>query len=112
MREEVEWNFVSYEDNQHVIDLIAKRPICILGLLDEGCKAGSGKDSAVLENMHANIPQKFKAYIKPKKSADKTFIISHYAGEVIYTIEGFVEKNKDELSADITALLEVHTQFA
>lgn len=26
VREEVEWNFVNYEDNQHVIDLIAKRP--------------------------------------------------------------------------------------
>lgn len=36
VREEVEWSFVSYEDNQHVIDLIAKRPLCILGLLDEG----------------------------------------------------------------------------
>ena len=35
VKEEVEWNFVSYEDNQHVIDLIAKRPVCILGLLDD-----------------------------------------------------------------------------
>ena len=43
VREEVQWNFVSYEDNQHVIDLIAKRPVCVLGLLDEGCATGSGK---------------------------------------------------------------------
>ena len=42
VKEEVEWNFVSYEDNQHIIDLIAKRPICVLGLLDEGCATGSG----------------------------------------------------------------------
>ena len=26
-------------------------------------------------------------------------------------IEGWVEKNKDELSADVTALLELHTEF-
>ena len=114
VREEVEWNFVSYEDNQHVIDLIAKRPVCVLGLLDEGSATGSGTDKGVLENCHSTFAQnatKYKAYIKPKKSSDRTFVINHYAGEVIYTIEGFVEKNKDELSADITALLEVHTGF-
>ena len=108
MREEVEWNFVAYEDNQPVLDLIAKRPVCILGLLDEGCATGSGKDSSVLENYHSTFTQaKYKAYIKPKKSADRTFVLSHYAGEVVYTIEGWIEKNKDELSADITAMLEV-----
>ena len=98
VREEVEWNFVAYEDNQPVLDLIAKRPVCILGLLDEGCATGSGKDSSVLENYHSTFTQaKYKAYIKPKKSADRTFVLSHYAGEVIYTIEGWIEKNKDEL---------------
>ena len=113
VREEVEWSFVSYEDNQHVIDLIAKRPICILGLLDEGCATGSGKDSNVLENCHSTFSTgKYKAYIKPKKASHQTFIINHYAGEVIYNIDGFVEKNKDELSPDITALLEVHTTFS
>ena len=35
IKEEVEWSFVAYEDNQPVIDLIAKRPICLLGTLDE-----------------------------------------------------------------------------
>ena len=46
VREEVEWSFVSYEDNQHVLDLISKRPVCVLGLLDEGSSTGAGKDSS------------------------------------------------------------------
>jgi len=112
VREEVQWNFVSYEDNQHVIDLIAKRPVCVLGILDEGCATGSGKDQSVLENLHTTFGQpKYKAYVKPKKSADRSFVIDHYAGEVVYMIDGFVEKNKDELSPDILALLEVHSGF-
>ena len=37
IREEVDWQFVEYEDNQHTIDLISKRPVCLYGLLDEGC---------------------------------------------------------------------------
>ena len=36
VREEVDWQFVDYEDNQPTLDLISKRPMCILGLLDEG----------------------------------------------------------------------------
>ena len=112
VREEVSWNFVAYEDNQPIIDLIVKRPICILGLLDEGCQTGSGKDSAVLENLHATFAQpKYKNYTKPKRSSDRTFVLSHYAGEVTYTVEGWIEKNKDELSADVTKLLEVDTEF-
>jgi hypothetical protein len=114
VKEEVEWNFVAYEDNQHVIDIVAKRPVCVLGLLDEGCATGSGNDKSVLQNMHQTFGgnvAKYKSYITPKKSADRTFVIEHYAGQVVYTIEGFVEKNKDELSADITAILEVHTTF-
>ena len=74
-------------------DLIAKRPVCVYGLLDEGCASGSGTDSAVLSNYNGVFkdPKKHKAYIRPKKSADKSFIIAHYAGEVCYEITGFVE---------------------
>jgi len=97
-----------------VIDLIAKRPICLLGLLDEQCAVGSGTDAGALSNFHSTFggsSKKYAAYGKPKRSADKTFALSHFAGEVIYTIEGWVEKNKDELSPDVTAILEVHTEF-
>ena len=81
IREEVEWNFVEYEDNQHTIDLISKRPVCIYGLLDEGCASGAGTDSSVLQNFNGVFkdPKKHRSYIRPKKSADKCFTVSHYA---------------------------------
>lgn len=67
----------------------------------------------MLENFHTTFGQpKYKAYIKPKKAGDRSFVIDHYAGEVIYMIEGFVEKNKDELSPDILNLLEVRRRRA
>ena len=31
---------------------------------------------------------RYAAYEKPRKSADRTFVLSHFAGEVIYSIEG------------------------
>ena len=111
VREEVDWQFVEYEDNQHTLDLISKRPHCVYGLLDEGCATGSGTDSSVLGMFHSSFTDskgKHKSYIKPKKASDRTFVLVHYAGEVVYTIEGFVEKNKDELSTDINELLTTH----
>ena len=111
IREEVQWNFVEYEDNQPTLDLINKRPVCILGLLDEGCATGSATDATVILNFHGAFkdPKKHKAYKTPKKSPDKCFCIIHYAGEVVYTIDGFVEKNKDELSSDTLELLNTET---
>ena len=109
--EEVEWQFVDYEDNQHVLDTIMKRPMCIFGQLDEACTNQAATDGSMLQNMHRAFEKTHRAYIKPKLNPDKSFSIHHYAGDVTYDIDGFVEKNKDALSADITALLEEATQW-
>ena len=106
---------MEYEDNQHVLDLITKRPTCVLGMLDEGCQMASSTDSSVLLSFHSTFkdPKKHKAYTKPLKSQDKTFVITHYAGAVIYTITGFVEKNKDEVTGpSTTAPLRLRCQRA
>jgi len=67
----------------------------------------------VLQNFNGVFkdPKKHRSYIRPKKSADKCFTVSHYAGEVTYDITNFVEKNKDELSVDIEELTTVKTSF-
>lgn len=104
------------QDNQHVLDLIQGRPGGLLALLDEASNLGS-TDAAALTTFHSTFTDKkkaatkYKAYTKPVKSADRTFILTHYAGAVTYTIEGFIEKNKDELSADLTELLTQHSNL-
>ena len=72
-----------------MLDLISKRPRCILGLLDESSQTNS-TDGAFVRGMHDTFTKpEFKGhgYIQPKKDADRTFVVSHYAGEVVYTAE-------------------------
>lgn len=46
-----------------------------------------------------------KSIKKPEKIGAPQFIVVHYAGEVTYDVDGFVEKNKDTVSNLITESL-------
>jgi myosin heavy subunit len=47
--------------------------------------------------------------IFPKTKSDQ-FTVTHYAGEVNYTVTGFLVKNTDVLAADIKELFRISTQ--
>ena len=124
-----------YNDNKPIIELIAKKPGGVLSFVDDECqKRTATNDMALLENLNAKFnksPYQDKIYSKPKQPG--RFVIHHFAGEVSaaldidthtippraisasgapqvsYTIDGFISKNKDELSPTICALLEQHT---
>ncbi|XP_064628723.1 unconventional myosin-XV-like isoform X2 [Lineus longissimus] len=102
-KEKIAWSFISYSDNQPVIDLISRKPIGIIHLLDDESNFPQGTDFTFLDKCHynhANSP----LYGKPRMSAP-TFMIRHYAGKLTYTVSDFLEKNKDTLRADVLDLL-------
>lgn len=75
----------------------------IFKLLDESNMMG-GDDNKLLTKLNNSLSF-YRAYKQPRKLGAPEFVISHYAGEVSYHIEGFIEKNKDQVSENITEAL-------
>lgn len=94
MREEIQWEFIDFSDNQPCIDLIEGK-LGVLALLDEESRLPMGSDESFVNKLHHNYSNdKHKFYKKPRfgKSA---FTVCHYAVDVTYESDGFIEKNRD-----------------
>lgn len=94
VREQIDWKFIDFSDNQPCIDLIEGK-LGVLALLDEESRLPMGSDESFVTKLHHNFSQdKHKFYKKPRfgKSA---FTVCHYAIDVTYESDGFIEKNRD-----------------
>jgi len=88
------WSHITFDSNTSIIELIHHSTgHSILKLLDEQSRLSNGSDRAFLSNV-----EKFQAthpnFIKPNKLSRNVFGIKHFAGEVTYTVDNFVDKNK------------------
>ncbi|XP_076169169.1 dilute class unconventional myosin isoform X2 [Ptiloglossa arizonensis] len=92
LREEIEWTFIDFYDNQPCIDLIETK-LGILDLLDEECRMPKGSDSSWAEKLYAKCG-KSKHFEKPRFGTS-AFLIHHFADLVQYETIGFLEKNRD-----------------
>ncbi|KAJ7535365.1 hypothetical protein O6H91_12G030000 [Diphasiastrum complanatum] len=102
-KEAINWSYIEFVDNQDVLDMIEKKPLGVIALLDEACMF----PKATHETFFTALLQNFKThkrFSKPKL-ARTDFTISHYAGEVTYQTDLFLEKNKDYVIAEHQALL-------
>ena len=130
-RESIDWDFVNFGlDLQPTIDLIeSTSPIGILSCLDEECimpkatdltfteklnrswasnKDGSAKDTAA----EALAKEKGVAHGSTKFVAARFaqgFTIKHYAGNVEYRTDGWLDKNKDPLNDNLTRIMSEST---
>ncbi|CAI8048136.1 Myosin-IIIb, partial [Geodia barretti] len=94
---------ISYTDNTPVIDLFLARPIGLLCLLDEQCKGLNGSEKAFVQRSRESF-NKHQCFA-PHRGNALEFTISHYAGDVTYEIEGFIEKNRDSLPEPVADAL-------
>eukprot|EP00741_Cyanophora_paradoxa_P005762 tig00000113_g5584.t1 len=105
-REGINWELVKFTDNADVIELIESRAkVSILSLLDDESQFPRGADETLLHKLHENLSRQ-KCYVKPRRDADKSFVVTHYAGDVTYEAEGFVDKNKDTVHIDLVRAMQ------
>ena len=95
IKEEIEWSFIEFNDNQPCIDLIENK-LGILSLLDEESRLPSGSDESWTQKLYQSFDKEptNKVFSKPRFGQTK-FVVSHYAHDVAYDVEGFIEKNRD-----------------
>lgn len=132
--EGVDWAYITFNDNRPCLELIegGGGNVGILSTLDDcgGMGTSSDRDTNFLAQIHqkfggskgsndiGNSKKKKKKnksqnskeaerhpnFITPKFGKDREFIVVHYAGEVRYTVTGFVEKNVETLSNELKDL--------
>ncbi|KAM6898551.1 unconventional myosin-Id [Lycodopsis pacificus] len=111
-REGIPWKHIDYFNNQIIVDLVEQQHKGIFSVLDEACmNVGKVTDEVFLQGLNVKL-SKHVHYTSRKLSPtdkslefDRDFRIRHYAGNVMYSVVGFIDKNKDTLFQDFKRLL-------
>ncbi|XP_016110438.1 unconventional myosin-Id [Sinocyclocheilus grahami] len=111
-REGIPWKHIDYFNNQIIVDLVEQQHKGIFAVLDEACmNVGKVTDEMFLQALNGKLV-KHAHYTSRKLSPtdknlefDRDFRIRHYAGDVAYSVVGFIDKNKDTLFQDFKRLL-------
>jgi myosin-5 len=104
-KEGIAWNFITFPDNQDVLDLIDKKGCGILNILDDQCRAPGTTDKTFCIDLYNKCTGHSRFEADFRQVGAQLFGVNHYAGPVEYNTAGFVEKNKDDLPKEATDLL-------
>ncbi|CAH8320959.1 unnamed protein product [Eruca vesicaria subsp. sativa] len=102
-KEEIKWSFIDFIDNEDVVDLIEKKPIGIIALLDEACMFPRSTHESFSMKLFHNC--KSHRRLEKTKFSETDFTLSHYAGKVTYQTETFLDKNRDYTIVEHCSLL-------
>ncbi|KAI8145900.1 P-loop containing nucleoside triphosphate hydrolase protein [Fennellomyces sp. T-0311] len=106
IRENIDWTFIDFSDNQKCIEMIEAK-MGILSLLDEESRLPSGSDQGFCNKLYSNFgTPNYQNYFKKPRFSNNAFTVVHYAHDVQYEAEGFMEKNKDTVPDEHLALLQ------
>ncbi|XP_067891758.1 unconventional myosin-Ib isoform X2 [Heterodontus francisci] len=112
VKEGIEWTHIEYFNNAIICELIENNTNGILAMLDEEClRPGTVTDETFLEKLNqvCAVHERFESrmskssrFLNDTTLPHNCFRIQHYAGKVMYHVEGFVDKNNDLLYRDLS----------
>uniref|UniRef100_F1KTI8 Myosin-Ie n=1 Tax=Ascaris suum TaxID=6253 RepID=F1KTI8_ASCSU len=107
VNEGIKWNAIDYFNNKVVCDLIeARKPPGIMCILDDTCSQIHGQNEGADSKFLMKLNQLLLTN-EHYRSGAESFVIRHYAGEVVYNVENFCEKNRDVLYQDLISLMQI-----
>eukprot|EP00929_Paragymnodinium_shiwhaense_P086823 TRINITY_DN47241_c0_g1_i1.p1 TRINITY_DN47241_c0_g1~~TRINITY_DN47241_c0_g1_i1.p1 ORF type:complete len:1373 (+),score=329.81 TRINITY_DN47241_c0_g1_i1:229-4347(+) len=103
--EGIPWEKIEFKDNAPVLALIESK-LGVIAMLNEECVRPKGTEQNFVSKL-LTVHKADPAFSTPRlgKLRELQFTITHYAGSVTYTTEGWLERNRDTVSDDIVALL-------
>jgi myosin-5 len=104
LREQIDWTFIDFSDNQPCIDLIEGK-LGILSLLDEESRLPMGSDEQFVTKLHHNYAADKNKFYKKPRFGKSSFTVCHYAVDVTYESDGFIDKNRDTVPDEQMAVL-------
>ncbi|KAA6411786.1 MAG: myosin MYO2 [Lasallia pustulata] len=104
LREQIDWTFIDFSDNQPCIDLIEGK-LGVLSLLDEESRLPMGSDEQFVTKLHHNFEGDKQKFYKRPRFGKSSFTVCHYAIDVTYESDGFIEKNRDTVPDELLEVL-------
>eukprot|EP00742_Colponemidia_sp_Colp-10_P012316 GILJ01013809.1.p1 GENE.GILJ01013809.1~~GILJ01013809.1.p1 ORF type:complete len:1164 (-),score=170.17 GILJ01013809.1:125-3478(-) len=98
---------VVVSDNQKCLELLDARPVGIFSLIDEQAVFPNSTDKLLLDRLSQHFVT-HSNYNQPKLAMN-SFVVKHYASDVSYCIDGFLEKNRDDVSTDVLGIMQNST---
>uniref|UniRef100_A0A672JD71 Myosin Ic, paralog b n=1 Tax=Salarias fasciatus TaxID=181472 RepID=A0A672JD71_SALFA len=111
--EGITWEPVQYFNNKIICDLVEEKFKGIISILDEEClRPGDASDFTFLEKLESTVGG-HPHFVTHKLADPKTrkvmgreeFRLLHYAGEVNYNVNGFLDKNNDLLFRNLKEVM-------
>ncbi|CAD5218881.1 unnamed protein product [Bursaphelenchus okinawaensis] len=110
--EGIEWDQMDFgNDLQLTIELIEK-PMGLLSLLQEECIIPNSSDQTLLAKLVENLGAEEgfnKVKMSSRNKSTNHFLLTHYTGQVAYNVDGWLEKNRDQVDTSILELLSTST---
>ncbi|KAI8458623.1 myosin I [Phakopsora pachyrhizi] len=103
--EKITWTPIKFFNNKIVCDLIdEKRPPGIFAAMNDAT-ATAHADSSAADNSFSQRMGMLASNPHFEARGNK-FLIKHYAGDVMYNVQGMTDKNKDALGKDLLELIQ------
>lgn len=104
MEEGIAWKNIDFVDNKGVIEMMSADPANLIDIINDQSKFPNSTDETLLWKLIEHHGEN-ENFLQPKFNNILVFGIRHFAGDVLYDIKNFLEKNRDSCSGDFLTLV-------